>query len=106
MANWHSPWWRRRISSLYLTQYLKYLVLNMIPTFQVQFGVTTQVVRVYLDDRRNLGAVAKSSVEVTLTVADNRDCGPREWRVDAQDLLVQLQRSNAALSGLFYILLQ
>ena len=91
---------------MYLTQYLKYLVLNMIPTFQVQFGVTTQVVRVYLDDRRNLGAVAKSSVEVTLTVADNHDCGPREWRVDAQDLLVQLQRSNAALSGLFYILLQ
>ena len=78
----------------------------MIPTFQVQFGVTTQAVRVYLDDRRNLGAVAKSSVEVTLTVADNCDCGPREWRVDAQDLLVQLQRSNAALSGLFYILLQ
>jgi hypothetical protein len=78
----------------------------MIPTFQVQFGVTTQVVRVYLDDRRNLGAVAKSSIEVTLTVTDNRDCGLREWRVDAQDLLVQLQRSNAALSGLFYILLQ
>ena len=61
---------------MYLTQYLKYLVLNMIQTFQVQFGVTTQVVRVYLDDHRNLGAVAKSSIEVTLTVADNHDCGP------------------------------
>jgi len=89
MANWHSPWWRQRISSLYLTQF-KYLVLNMIPTFQVQFRVATQVVWVYLDDHCNLRAVAKSSVEVMLTVADNHDCGPREWCVDAQDLLVQL----------------
>ena len=61
---------------MYLTQYLKYLVLNMIQTFQVQFGVAMQVVQVYLDDHCNLGAVAKSSVEVTLMVTDNRDCGP------------------------------
>ena len=53
----------------------------------MQFGVTSQVVRLYIDDQRNIGTIAKSSVEVTLTVADTHDCGPREWRVEAQDLL-------------------
>ena len=73
--------------------------MDKIPTFQAQFRVSTEVVRIYIDDRRNIGTISKSSVEVTLTVADNRDCGPREWRVDMQDLLVQLQQSNAAISG-------
>ena len=67
----------------------------------MQFGVTSQVVQLYIDDQRNLGTIAKSSVEVTLTIADTHNCGPREWRVEVQALLLQLQKSNAAISGWF-----
>ena len=67
----------------------------------MQFGMMSQVVQLYIDDRHNIGMIAKSSVEVTLTVADTHNCGPQEWCIEVQDLLLQLQKSNTAILGWF-----
>jgi hypothetical protein len=52
-----------------------------------------------IEDKRTS---AKRAQEVSLDVSDEDGCGSGEWRAQFQDLLVKLQKSNAAITGMLY----
>ncbi|KAJ7431159.1 hypothetical protein FB451DRAFT_443183 [Mycena latifolia] len=58
----------------------------------------SQWIKLFIDDTRGT-STAKISQELCLFVVDTVDCTPGEWRAELRDLLVELQQSNAAITG-------
>ena len=57
-------------------------------------------VKLLIEDARAYPNPFKISQDVFLTVVDRDFCNADEWRADLHELLVKLQLTNAALTGL------
>lgn len=59
-----------------------------------------QRVKLLIEDARSPKPI-KISQDILLTVIDQVQCGPQEWRVSLRELLEELQSSNSALTGFY-----
>ncbi|KAJ7461060.1 hypothetical protein FB451DRAFT_1268834, partial [Mycena latifolia] len=66
--------------------------------FKKEQRLPSQWIKLFIEDTRGT-STAKISQELCLFVVDTVDCTPGEWRAELRDLLVELQQSNAAITG-------
>ncbi|KAJ7433782.1 hypothetical protein FB451DRAFT_1313225, partial [Mycena latifolia] len=68
------------------------------PTDSIEQCLPSRWIKLFIEDTRGT-STAKISQELCLFVVDTVDCTPGEWRAELRDLLVELQQSNAAITG-------